>query len=280
MLNTLYPPVVTVQPTAKLTPAILGKQRDGFFRYIKAVETRGTGVLRTLQMQGAGEGEDSGWPDVHRNLEKYLVLANSIISECQDLPPLSTFPSTAPTAPLPQIPQGTAVNSTTPRATKQYKSRKTDSGVGLESRPESRVSSNDESHGQYSRRPSVATIDATKTPMTPRRGFSALERIARGLMSLRDGKPVIEEVAKPPPKTPSKDKESRTIKTPKTLKKMRSLGALTELKHSNASNATISSRFGGKKSMLFDKETMRGERLAYEERTGINRTRLGYDPLG
>jgi hypothetical protein len=57
---------------------------------------------------------------------------------------------------------------------------------------------------------------------------------------------------------------------------MRSLGALSELKHSNASTATVGSRFG-KKNMQYDKDAIRQERLAYEQQVGNERVRLGYD---
>ena len=103
MLNTLYPPVTTVSPTKKLTPSILAKQRNGFFRYIQAVETRGPGVLETLEKQGALDGEENGWPEVRRTLEKYLRVANSTIAQCQDITNVS-FSRPSPDVPLPNIP--------------------------------------------------------------------------------------------------------------------------------------------------------------------------------
>ncbi|KAF2101459.1 hypothetical protein NA57DRAFT_34615 [Rhizodiscina lignyota] len=245
MLNTLYPPVTVSNPTTKLTPTILSKQRDGFFKYIKAVETRGTGVLMTLQRQGAAEGESNGWPDVHRNLEKYLRLCNSTIAECKD------------------------ITNNDEKQDAHKTPRKTDSGVSFNSsiRPSSRSSS---AH-TTSRRPSIAStsvFEAPKSPMTPRKVGSALERIARDLIRLRKGKPEVEEIFKTPGKT---EKEPKA----KGLKKMKSFGALSELKHSNASTATVSSRFG-RKNAPYDKDAMRRERLAYEEEVGNERVRLGY----
>ena len=61
MLNTLFPPVTeaTVTPTAHLTTQILKSQRDGFFRYISAIETNGKQILDKVIAQGAPEGEST-----------------------------------------------------------------------------------------------------------------------------------------------------------------------------------------------------------------------------
>lgn len=263
MLNTLYPPVNKTNPTARLTPLILQKQRDGFFRYIKAVETRGVAVLKTLQNQGAAEGEENGWPDVHRNLEKYLRLANSTINECSDITSVTHFQTKPPTGPLPTIPQqGPVTPSKTPR--------KTDSGVSFNS--SGRPSSSDAPELPP---PPPASLPATraptpaltKAPTTPRKGGSTLERIAREINRLRK-KPEVEEIIK----TPAKQKEP---KTPRGLRKMRSLGALNELNHSNSSNSTLFRSV--KKGPKVDLETLRQERLAYENSSGLSQSRLGYD---
>jgi hypothetical protein len=273
MLNTLYPPVVAVAPTAKLRPEVLTKQREGFLRYIKGVETKGVGTLLNLQKQDSDPGEDNGWSRVHRNLMKYLHLANRTIAECQDASFTPQPINPAPATPLPRIPETPGRDSPSRH---ENAHRKADSGVGLNSRPQSKMAT-EPSSPPSSRRPSAYACDLPKMPSTPRRSaLSTLERIAKELMSLGKSKPEIEEIIPAVPKTPSKVKESKESKTPNTLRKMRSLGALSELKHSNASSTTLQSRLGSKKSLLFDKQTMRGERLAYEERTGINRSRLGY----
>jgi hypothetical protein len=87
MLNTLFPPVTTatVQPTSQLTPKILQSQRDGFWRYISAVETNGKHVLNKVIQQGAREGDETGWPLVRDALDKYLRLANAMIGECAEV---------------------------------------------------------------------------------------------------------------------------------------------------------------------------------------------------
>ncbi|EHA24104.1 hypothetical protein ASPNIDRAFT_53243 [Aspergillus niger ATCC 1015] len=84
MLNTLFPPVTeaTVPPTSHLTLQVLKSQRDGFFRYIAAVEVNGPDVLTKVIAQGAPEGSDNGWPLIREALDKYLRTANEIIDEC------------------------------------------------------------------------------------------------------------------------------------------------------------------------------------------------------
>ncbi|KAJ5266750.1 hypothetical protein N7478_009558 [Penicillium angulare] len=84
MLNTLFPPVTdkTPTPTPQLTLRILKSHRDGFFRYINAVSTHGTGVLDSFISAGAPEGHSSTWPLLYESLEKYLNLAMEMIEEC------------------------------------------------------------------------------------------------------------------------------------------------------------------------------------------------------
>ncbi|KAK3703083.1 hypothetical protein LTR37_014694 [Vermiconidia calcicola] len=85
MLNTLYPPVISSQPTTKLTREILKNQRDGFFKYIQSVEKNGSQVLRNLMQQGKAPADANGWGAVTRTLGLYLQLANSMISECSEI---------------------------------------------------------------------------------------------------------------------------------------------------------------------------------------------------
>ena len=84
MLNTLFPPVsaATITPTPQLTQQILKSQRDGFFRYINAVDSHGGDVLHPVISQGAPEGHATSWPLVHEALEKHLTLATEVIEEC------------------------------------------------------------------------------------------------------------------------------------------------------------------------------------------------------
>ncbi|KEQ67772.1 uncharacterized protein M437DRAFT_36469 [Aureobasidium melanogenum CBS 110374] len=85
MLNTLYPPIVSSQPTSKLTPGILKKQRDTFFKYIQAVEKSGPAVLINLIQQGKKPTDENGWASTRNTLDMYLQVANSLISECQEI---------------------------------------------------------------------------------------------------------------------------------------------------------------------------------------------------
>ncbi|MCJ1307726.1 hypothetical protein MMC25_001374 [Agyrium rufum] len=82
MLNTLYPENVQTLPTQQLTQAILNSQRHAFYRYVKAVENSGKGVLMNLENQSRRPQDDNGWPVVREIVDKYLRAANSIIEEC------------------------------------------------------------------------------------------------------------------------------------------------------------------------------------------------------
>lgn len=74
MLNTLYPPLITVPPTSKLTLPILKAQRDGFFKYIQSVEANGPRVLTNLMQQDMEFGDDNGWASVVRYLDRKSVV--------------------------------------------------------------------------------------------------------------------------------------------------------------------------------------------------------------
>lgn len=85
MLNTIYPPVTSTQPTPQLTPALLKSQRDGFFKYIQAVEKSGPEILSNLIAQGQRPGEETGWPAVRDVLDRYLQTASSMIDASQQI---------------------------------------------------------------------------------------------------------------------------------------------------------------------------------------------------
>ncbi|KAJ6106265.1 hypothetical protein N7512_009782 [Penicillium capsulatum] len=67
---------------AMLNTLFLPSQRDGFFRYINAVDSRGSAVLDPVIFQGSGDGHNTSWPLVHAGLEKYMNLAMEVIDEC------------------------------------------------------------------------------------------------------------------------------------------------------------------------------------------------------
>ncbi|KAF1816400.1 hypothetical protein P152DRAFT_470427 [Eremomyces bilateralis CBS 781.70] len=169
MLNTLYPPVVNTTPSTstKLTPEILIKQREGFFRYIKAVDRKGPKVLATLIMQNASESESSGWPSTRRILESYLSLANDAIHECQESSPAeaaylqssaTSEPVRSPSSPTFDMNTSSLDTASIGEGRTSRHGRKVDSGVSMHS-AHSSSSQSAQSHSSsqtHSRRPSTA----------------------------------------------------------------------------------------------------------------------------
>ena len=84
MLNTLFPPVTPSAKylTSQLTPGILRAQRDGFFRYISAMDSNGKHILNDVRGQGARTGDKDGWPLVYEALDNYLRLTTEVIDQC------------------------------------------------------------------------------------------------------------------------------------------------------------------------------------------------------
>lgn len=65
-----------------MTHHILRSNRDGFFRYINAVDAFGPSVLEPVIHQGSKDGQSNSWPGVYAALEKFMVLAIDVIDEC------------------------------------------------------------------------------------------------------------------------------------------------------------------------------------------------------
>jgi len=244
MLNTLYPPVASAQPTSRLTPAMLTNQRDGFFKYIKAVEQRGPGVLGNLIKQNKQPGDETGWPEVARTLEKYLRLANSIITESQEVNSVDYFGDVG--------------------ETEKRKGKKTDSGVSFSSASSTRPSTGDS-----------LTESKKSTPPTPNKGGSTLERIAREFKKMRSkSKFDVQEIVKldrsktrlcePDNLHPMGSAVSTKEAKPKIVRKMRSLGALGDIRNRNNSSATVHDMPKASLPPTFDKDEMRRQRMAYE----------------
>lgn len=82
MLNTLFPPIASVAPTANPSEGMLQKQRDGFFKKILSVEKNGPQVLSNVQQRGMTGGDENGWAPVARQLGVYLQLTTSVMNEC------------------------------------------------------------------------------------------------------------------------------------------------------------------------------------------------------
>jgi hypothetical protein len=262
MLNTLYPPVMSTQPTAKLTIPILTKQRDGFFKYIQTVERRGNkDCLKNLISQNKLEGEATGWPAVKRTLTQYLALANSMINECWDVNNVPYNPTRQLLPPSEQSIDAMDID------TNKRKGRKVDSGIsmgqdGRHSKNAS-TSSNKSTFSQFSQQSS--------RPGTPiGKGGSTLERIAREFRKMRPKQKV--EVSEIIPQRSYNDLEQENGHIPapaKTtmsrLRKMKSLGALSDLKQSNSSVSSLRG-VGGTGMPMFDPEEMKRQRDAFERR--------------
>lgn len=282
MLNTVYPPAMIpnvqfVQPTHQLTPAILAAQRNGFFRYITAVEKNGTGILKSLITQGQRPGEDSGWPLVRETMDKYLRMANGIIDECFEVTGHDNV-------------QSTLSASFSGSENEDEKRRKVDSGISFtgssnrgsvqshRTRPSTSSSSvNTHSRNQSNEKPlPLHPQDAIHKP-----AGSTLERIAREIRKIRSrgdvrdaarpkprGAPAADvsmvDAEGPPPPPPSKDKKLRLRPS---LMKMRSNSALRE-KDANSASITPTSSDGGRfddaHAPAFDVEEMKRRRMVWE----------------
>jgi hypothetical protein len=294
MLNTLYPPLETTQPTSKLTIPLLTAQREGFFNYIKTVEKTGTKCLDGLMEQGKREGEANGWPAVHRTLANYLKLTNAMILEAQDIrseePP--SFINRTPEIPPPtRSAPGDRVDHV------ERADRKTDSGVSfgddgqekITAGPGNRGSSGSGSSGggsgaySGSSSKSISNSRHTSSSFDFSTKGSTLERLARELKRMRPRKMVVEEIVKEAPesvqdKSKAAKKLSKASASPAagfteqkpsaksrfaSLRKMKSLGALADLKHNNGSSASLRR---ASKVPPFDVEAMRKQREEYERR--------------
>ncbi|EME81066.1 uncharacterized protein MYCFIDRAFT_14186, partial [Pseudocercospora fijiensis CIRAD86] len=168
MLNTLYPPAgITeqAQPTSRLTPTVLKEQRDGFFKYIQAVEKNGPRILNNLMQQGKAPTDVNGWSAVVRNLTMYLQAANSMLKECEHIFDIEDVLSPRKNG-----------NSGSSRHT-----RKADSGISFNSNASSERRP---STGRSEKEPaSPIEWNRPKTPSGARHG-TALEKLARGLKTI------------------------------------------------------------------------------------------------
>ena len=200
MLNTLYPPVSTVQPTAQLTSKILTSQRNGFFRYIQGVERNGADILHNLIDQGKRPGDINGWAAVRDTVDKYLRAANSIIDECFEI---------------------TGPDSLSPTSEENIrKSRKTDSGVSFATGDRPSTSSSGSSKTREK------PLPPSPEPKLPRQGGSTLEKIAREIRKIRSRNDM------------RNDAKKETKERSRSLKKMKSASALVERDGNIASSSS------------------------------------------
>ncbi|KAK0273709.1 hypothetical protein LTR35_012146 [Friedmanniomyces endolithicus] len=230
MLNTLYPPAISTPPTSKLTPAVLQKQRQGFFKYILSVEQKGPHILTTLMDQGKVAGEVNGWHSVTRTLGMYLQLANSVIVECAEIVDVQDVST-----------QKTRVSTGSRTA------RKVDSGVSFNGSEQ--LSRRGSSNGE-----TISPLEPPPRPKTPSgfRNGTTLEKLARGLKGIGRSRTDVTEMVDipahpPPPPSPGPDRT-------RGLRKMRSLGSLDSRKTSPKLPDAPS----------FDADVMRLHRMKYE----------------
>lgn len=271
----MIPNVQSVQPTHQLTPAILSQQRNGFFRYITAVEKNGTSVLKCLINQGQRPGDDSGWPMVRVTMDKYLRMANGIIDECFEITGKDSVHSSFS-------------SSFSGAEIEDEKRRKVDSGISFTSssnrgsinshhtRPSTSSSINAHSRNQSNEKPLPAhPHEANHKP-----AGSTLERIAREIRKIRSRGDVRDAArARPstavaadvsmtdadtPAATPGKE---RKLRLRPSLMKMRSNGALRE-KDANSAGSRPTSReddgVEGESPPAFDVEEMKRRRMVWE----------------
>ena len=254
MLNTVYPPPIPntqfVPPTHQLTSQILLTQRDGFFRYITAVEKHGPSVLRKLINQGQRPDESTGWPAVQETIDKYLQMAKGIMDQC-----LETISKDS-------LPSPTVSTFSSMSEAEEEKRRKVDSGISFTH------SSNRGSLASNQTRPSTSSSAnthsrnaSTEKPLPPypqealnKPAGSTLERIARELRKIKS-RGDIRDAAKPRPVTadvsmddaqesqPVTPVKEKKIRLRPSLKKMRSNSALKE-RDANSPSSAPSSRQG------------------------------------
>jgi hypothetical protein len=188
MLNTLYPPTTLqsqpfVQPSVQLTATVLSTQRQGFFRYVTAVERNGPGVLGRLMEEHRRQGEMTGWPSLRETLDNYLRMANSIIEESYEVSGNSISPTSA------EFSFGDEDGR-----------RKVDSGISFGSNSSSNRNSaqSDKSHATRPSTSSSVSVHSRKTSrekqglpadedatLTSKNSGSTLERIARELKRMK-----------------------------------------------------------------------------------------------
>ncbi|KAI9799197.1 MAG: hypothetical protein M1825_004840 [Sarcosagium campestre] len=220
MLNTLYPPTVSSQPTRRLTKEVLQSQREGFFRYIQGVEKNGPSILQNLMLQGRRpqHGDANGWASVREVVDMYLRAANQIIEECSCIRGVEYF---------------------TEDASDMYQrrnGRKVDSGIDLSNDDNPSRSASSNSNYSFLRGGKDLLIDKPLPPspagmMAPpqRKPSTALEKFARELRKIRAWKKM--EVDK---------EESQNIRSVKRMKSASTLNDIKERNHAFLTTPSLS----------------------------------------
>lgn len=248
MLNTLYPPIVSTQPTSKLTPGILKKQRDTFFKYIQAVEKSGPSVLVNLIQQGKRPTDENGWASTRNTLDMYLQVANSLISECQEI--LYTDANTVPDS-----------------AETKRKGRKVDSGISFPEAEQRRPSSSSSKSSKSSFSEDVPASEMRRKSSSGILRSSGLMKFARE-MKLGFPRTDVDEMIKPSNPTPTPSFPDVEAPAPdrssKSLRKIRSFSNLGGLRSANSSSTSLASSGHRSDVPHFDADEMKRQRLIYE----------------
>jgi hypothetical protein len=254
MLNTLYPPIVSSQPTSKLTPGILKKQRDTFFKYIQAVEKSGPSVLINLIQQGKRPTEENGWASTRNTLDMYLQVANSLISECQEI-------------------LYTDTDSIVDSAETKRKGRKVDSGISFSESEQRRPSSSSSKSSFHEELPVNETRRKSSTGILR---SSGLMKFAREMKNMGFSRPDVDETIKPsaPTLTPAfPDVEAPAPdRSSKSLRKIRSFSNLGGLRSANSSSTSLASSGHRSDVPHFDADEMKRQRLIYEANAAKQQT--------
>ncbi|RMZ81425.1 hypothetical protein DV738_g2338, partial [Chaetothyriales sp. CBS 135597] len=239
MLNTLYPPTTLsagrfVPPTQQLTQTILTQQRNGFFRYIQAVERRGAIVLTSLMQQHRRAGEATGWPSLREILDNYLTTATSILDECHEVSSMAVSPVSSSFSSVDldeecrrKLDFGISFGSASSRTSSQ----------SHETRPSTSSSFSTQSLKTSDDKMAYVAAEAQTTTSRPA-GSTTLERIAHELRKIKSRSNVRDQPmsrttsaaseqheSETRARSPSRDR-SQSIK--RTLKKIRSNGTLRD----------------------------------------------------
>ncbi|KAF1356538.1 hypothetical protein BDV97DRAFT_288050 [Delphinella strobiligena] len=235
MLNTLYPPVISSQPTSKLTATILKRQREGFFKYIQGVEKNGPKILNNLMQQGKRATDENGWPAVRHTLDMYLTAVNHVLAECASI-----------------IENDDSIVSDA--SSIKRKGRKVDSGISFTTSDRRPSQSSTKSTSSFEQPPELKQKQSA-----PSIRGSTLEKIARELRHLGRGRTEVEEMIKPATPQPAEPADR-----PKGLRRIRSLGNLGNLRSANSSSTSLNRPASPLDMPAFDVEEMKRARLIYE----------------
>jgi hypothetical protein len=245
MLNTLYPPVVNAQPTSKLTLGILKKQRNTFFKYIQAVEKSGPSMLVNLIQQGKRPTDKNGWSSTRNTLDMYLQVANSLISECQEI-----------------IYTDTDANAIVDSVETKRNGRKVDSGISFSDTDHRRPSSSSSKDSRNSDDAPASEMRRKSSPGILR--SSGLMKFAREMKNIGFARTDVEEMIKPPTPTLTPSFPVDAPASSKGLRKVRSFSNLGGLRSANSSTTSVNSAGYRSDVPHFDADEMKRQRLMYE----------------